>query len=82
LQGLYLDCVDRVAYHREHVDILMHSYSEWDSNSQYALVSSTLLLRLTQIRIFSFLLIPLNVMVHRHKDSAPRPAADVSVKIS
>ena len=81
MQGL---CVDRVAHHREYIYILMHSYSDWDSETppHNALLSSILLLRPSQIRIFSFLRIPLNVMAHRHKDSFPRivrPAAVMSV---
>jgi hypothetical protein len=32
LQGLCVDSVDRVSHHREDVDILMQSYSDWDSN--------------------------------------------------
>lgn len=82
MQGLCVDRVDRVAHHREDVDIFLHSYSEWDSNPPVCTFSSTLLLCPTQIRIISFLLIPLNVIVHRHKDSVPgivRPAADMSV---
>ena len=47
---------------------------------QNAVLPSILLLRPSQMRIFSYLLIPLNVMVHRHKDCIVRPVAVMSIR--
>jgi hypothetical protein len=57
LQVLCVDSVDRLSHHREDVDIIVHSYSDWDSNPpecnslQLSVTSS-----LSEANLFSFFL--------------------------